>query len=82
VITAAMLAVVIPMVLIALVDRASKHDSVALSSGLLLPPIFAVAIAYVGTSGRPPEDPGGSLASMSPAPASAASRPLRARRAG
>jgi predicted MFS family arabinose efflux permease len=48
VITAAMLAVVIPMALIALSTSVESMIAWRFLQGLLLPPIFAVAIAYVG----------------------------------
>jgi predicted MFS family arabinose efflux permease len=48
VITAAMLAVVIPMALIALATSLESMIMWRFLQGLLLPPIFAVAIAYVG----------------------------------
>jgi MFS transporter, YNFM family, putative membrane transport protein len=48
VITAAMLAVVIPMALIALATSLEGMIVWRFLQGLLLPPIFAVAIAYVG----------------------------------
>src|SRR5215468_10313692 len=48
VITAAMLAVVIPMGMIALVTSLEGMIVWRFLQGLLLPPIFAVAIAYVG----------------------------------
>src|SRR5262247_409874 len=48
VITAAMLAVVIPMALIALSTNLEGMIVWRFLQGLLLPPIFAVAIAYVG----------------------------------
>jgi MFS transporter, YNFM family, putative membrane transport protein len=48
VITAAMLAVVIPMGLIALATSLESMIMWRFLQGLLLPPIFAVAIAYVG----------------------------------
>jgi YNFM family putative membrane transporter len=48
VITAAMLAVVIPMALIALSTSVESMAAWRFLQGLLLPPIFAVAIAYVG----------------------------------
>src|SRR5262249_60197645 len=48
VITAAMLAVVIPMALIALSTGVESMIAWRFLQGLLLPPIFAVAIAYVG----------------------------------
>jgi MFS transporter, YNFM family, putative membrane transport protein len=48
VITAAMLAVVIPMALIALSTSLESMIVWRFFQGLLLPPIFAVAIAYVG----------------------------------
>jgi MFS transporter, YNFM family, putative membrane transport protein len=48
VITAAMLVVVIPMALIALATSLESMIMWRFLQGLLLPPIFAVAIAYVG----------------------------------
>jgi predicted MFS family arabinose efflux permease len=48
VITAAMLAVVVPMALIALATSLEGMIVWRFLQGLLLPPIFAVAIAYVG----------------------------------
>jgi YNFM family putative membrane transporter len=48
VITVAMLAVVIPMALIALSTSVESMIAWRFLQGLLLPPIFAVAIAYVG----------------------------------
>jgi MFS transporter, YNFM family, putative membrane transport protein len=48
VITAAMLAIVIPMALIALSTSVESMAAWRFLQGLLLPPIFAVAIAYVG----------------------------------
>jgi MFS transporter, YNFM family, putative membrane transport protein len=48
VITAAMLAVVIPMALIALSTSVESMIAWRFLQGLLLPPVFAVAIAYVG----------------------------------
>jgi predicted MFS family arabinose efflux permease len=48
VITAAMLAVVIPMALIALATSLESMIVWRFLQGLLLPPIFAVSIAYVG----------------------------------
>src|SRR5215467_13200896 len=48
VITAAMLAVVVPMALIALATSLEDMIVWRFLQGLLLPPIFAVAIAYVG----------------------------------
>jgi len=48
VITAAMLGVVIPMALIALSTSVESMAAWRFLQGLLLPPIFAVAIAYVG----------------------------------
>jgi len=48
VITAAMLAVVLPMALIALSTSLESMIAWRFLQGLLLPPIFAVAVAYVG----------------------------------
>jgi len=48
VITVAMLAIVIPMALIALATSLESMIAWRFLQGLLLPPIFAVAIAYVG----------------------------------
>jgi len=48
IITAAMLAVVLPMALIALSPNIESMIAWRFLQGLLLPPIFAVAVAYVG----------------------------------
>jgi len=48
VITAAMLAVVIPMALIALAGDVQTMVTWRFVQGLLLPPIFAVSVAYIG----------------------------------
>jgi len=58
VITAAMLAVVIPMGLIALAPSLESMIVWRFFQGLLLPPIFAVAIAYVGDEWPTAEVPG------------------------
>jgi YNFM family putative membrane transporter len=58
VITAAMLVVVIPMALIALATSLEGMIMWRFLQGLLLPPIFAVAIAYVGDEWPTAEVPG------------------------
>src|SRR5262252_8649317 len=58
VITAAMLAVVIPMTLIALSTSLESMIVWRFLQGLLLPPIFAVAIAYVGDEWPTAQVPG------------------------
>jgi len=58
VITAAMLVVVIPMGLIALATSLESMIAWRFLQGLLLPPIFAVAIAYVGDEWPTAEVPG------------------------
>ena len=58
VITAAMLAVVIPMGLIALATSLESMIVWRFLQGLLLPPIFAVAIAYVGDEWPTAQVPG------------------------
>jgi YNFM family putative membrane transporter len=58
VITAAMLAVVIPMALIALATDVQSMIMWRFLQGLLLPPIFAVTVAYIGDEWPTAEIPG------------------------
>src|SRR5262249_58954122 len=58
VITAAMLAVVIPVALIALSTDVESMIVWRFLQGLLLPPIFAVTIAYIGDEWPSAEVPG------------------------
>src|SRR5262245_3101232 len=58
VITAAMLAVVIPMALIALASDVQSMIGWRFLQGLLLPPIFAVTVAYIGDEWPTAEVPG------------------------
>lgn len=55
VITAAMLAVTIPMALIALAPDVQSMIAWRFVQGLLLPPIFAVTVAYIGDEWPTPE---------------------------
>ena len=58
VITAAMLAVVVPMAGVALAPDVQALIAWRFLQGLLLPPIFAVAVAYIGDEWPPAEVPG------------------------
>lgn len=58
VITTAMLAVAIPMALIALAPDVQSMIVWRFVQGLLLPPIFAVAVAYIGDEWPTPDVPG------------------------
>ena len=58
VITAAMIAVVVPTVLVALAPNVPAIIVWRFIQGLLLPPIFAVMVAYIGDEWPPAEVPG------------------------
>ena|SRR5215467_4948306 len=57
-ITAAMFAVTVPMVMATISTSVEIIIVWRFVQGLLLPPIFTVVLAYMGTSGRPPRSPG------------------------